>query len=230
MGQDSILGRLVEQYHVQYDRVFFNVYAVLFLGLGIVGKDILSGGKSPADILKAGTPVSWYILCAVLFLASFLVWYTYSSWLLYVASSLLVENDELYRKFLTHPLVNKASALTVILTNIPLFLLPLLAIIYYNFYELGFGYEFSWFALTARLCFLYFMLVVLARMIALLKIRKGLIRIAESPDKVKTDACQPSTIGVNKKHADNEPLQPIAIDPALAELYVDLSIGGMNES
>jgi hypothetical protein len=156
MAQDSILGRLVERYYVQYDRVFFNVYAVLFAAAGIIGKDILSGDKSLGDIVKAGTAGSWYILCAVLFLTSFLVWYTYSSWLLAIASFLLVETDELYKKFWTNRSVNRASTLVVISTNILLFLPPLLVNIYYNFYELGFGYEFSWFALTARLGFLYF--------------------------------------------------------------------------
>ena len=179
MAQESILGRLVERWHVQYDRVIWNIYFIFFALAGIVGKDAIVGNTSLENILKGGTVASWYILWATLLLISFLLWYNYTSWLLSFASFLLIEKDDLYKAFWADRSRLRASMLHVLLSNWIFYLPPLLILSYYN-YELGFGYGFSWYALFARLCGMYFALAVVMRFRTLLLIKAKFRNLVES--------------------------------------------------
>lgn len=171
MAQDSILGRLVERWHVQYDRVIWNFYAIFLAIAGIIGKDIILGNKSLQETLKAGSVASWYVLLVTLVLTSFLFWYNYTSYLLSFASFMLIENDALYKKFWVDRSRIRASTIQVLVTNCIFYAPPLFVVVYYNVFVLGFGYEFSRFAFFARICGLYFLVAFIMRINTLLRIR-----------------------------------------------------------
>jgi len=187
MAQDSILGRLVERWHVQYDRVIWNLYGILLAIAGIIGKDIILGNKSLQEILKAGSVASWYVLLATLMLTSFLFWYNYTSYLLSFASFLLIENDALYKKFWADRSRIRASKFQVLVSNCIFYALPLFVVVYYNVFALA---DLNTilntnliFDIFAMFCGLYFLTAFIMRIITLLRIRAKFKLLLENIEK-----------------------------------------------
>ena len=86
MAEPTVLMKLLEKWLDLYDRSLLYFYAFFSALAALLGKDLILGNKTPADVFGTGSVGSYYIVGTTLLFASFLTWYNYVSEVLFYGS------------------------------------------------------------------------------------------------------------------------------------------------
>lgn len=177
--QKPLLDTLLPKWIDLYDRALLYFFAVAFGVASVLGKEIIVSGRTLNIVFATYSTGSWYLLWTTLLFASFLLWYNYLSEVLVATNLALAKVDPSYRAFILDKDRLCANVAFLALSHMALFSPPLAVLLYYN-WDLGFGWEFSWFALLARCCLALYCSALFLRVRTLLVIGAKVRRLRSS--------------------------------------------------